>query len=464
MNNKQAKALLSVSLLLTDTLLITLGFALGYWLRANIPLPAQPDNFIPLSAYTPVWVIYVFSVLIVFYFYRLYHMRRANSRVDQAYTIAAAVSIGMLLQVAIVELLLKNTFVDDYPRGILVYAWVTTIVLVIIGREIHRRLTAWARRRDVACDRVLIVGSGEVARAIIQKIQLSPEMGYRIVGIVDNTDRRELLSVPVIGDENQLSEIVDEYAVKEVIIALPEADNHKLLQLTSAAQRGRVNIKVYPDLFQIMTGGVTIDDMGGLPLLDVRDVALHGWKLSLKRLLDIFAAGVGLVLLSPFMLLTAILVKLTSSGPVFYCQERMGLDGRRFYMIKFRSMQANAEADGPGWTVEDDPRQTRLGAWMRAKNWDEIPQLINVLLGDMSLVGPRPERPVYVERFQQSIPRYMERHREKAGMTGWAQVNGLRGDTSIVERTKYDLWYIENWSIWLDLRIILRTIIQSILR
>ncbi|MBN1287123.1 MAG: undecaprenyl-phosphate glucose phosphotransferase [Anaerolineae bacterium] len=464
MSNKQAKALLSVSLLLTDALLVTLGFALGYWLRATIPLPAQPESFVPLSAYTPVWFVYVVSVLVAFYLYRLYHMRRASSRVDQAYTIAAAVSIGTLLQVAVVELLLKNTLFADYPRGILIYAWLTTILLVILGREMHRRLVMRFRRRGVACDRVLIVGSGEIARAIVQKIQLAPDLGYRVVGIIHDADRRELLGVPVVGDESRLSEAVDEYEVDEVIIALPEASSLKLLQLTSAAQRGRVSIKVYPDLFQIMAGGVTIDDLGGLPLLDVRDVALHGWKLSLKRGLDVFGAVAGLVLLSPFMLLTALLVRLSSPGPVFICQERMGLDGRRFYMVKFRSMRQDAEVEGPGWTVENDPRITRLGAWMRAKDWDEILQLINVLLGDMSLVGPRPERPVYVERFQQSIPRYMERHREKAGMTGWAQVNGLRGDTSIVERTKYDLWYIENWSIWLDLRIIIRTIIQIIFR
>jgi exopolysaccharide biosynthesis polyprenyl glycosylphosphotransferase len=195
----------------------------------------------------------------------------------------------------------------------------------------------------------------------------------------------------------------------------------------------------------------------------VRDVALQGWKRSLKRGMDILGASAGLVLLSPFLLLTALLLRLTSPGPVFYCQERMGLDGKRFQIVKFRSMRQDAEAEGPGWTVENDPRVTFLGKWMRKTEWDEITQLINVLVGEMSLVGPRPERPVYVERFQQSIPRYMDRHREKAGMTGWAQVNGLRGDTSIVERTKYDLWYIENWSIWLDIKIIMRTIAQIIL-
>jgi exopolysaccharide biosynthesis polyprenyl glycosylphosphotransferase len=173
--------------------------------------------------------------------------------------------------------------------------------------------------------------------------------------------------------------------------------------------------------------------------------------------MDLFGATVGLIVLSPFLLFVALLIKLDSPGPVFYAQERMGLDGKPFWCIKFRSMCQDAEKDGPGWTTEDDPRRTKLGELLRRTNLDEFPQLINVLLGQMSLVGPRPERPIYVEQFRRSIPRYMERHREKAGITGWAQINGLRGDTSISERLKYDLWYIENWSLWLDIKILLRT-------
>jgi exopolysaccharide biosynthesis polyprenyl glycosylphosphotransferase len=211
-----------------------------------------------------------------------------------------------------------------------------------------------------------------------------------------------------------------------------------------------------------MTGGMSVDDLNGMPMLSVRDVALRGWKLSLKRGMDIVGSFIGLVLLSPAMMLTAILIRLESPGPVFFCQERMGLDGHPFPVIKFRSMRSDAEKDGPGWTTQGDPRITRIGAFMRRTNWDEMPQLINVFFGQMSLVGPRPEQVYYVQKFRESIPRYMERHREKAGMTGWAQVNGLRGDTSIRERTKYDLWYVENWSLWLDLKIVLRTIFQTI--
>ncbi len=465
MKKEQVGALLSTTLILSDALMVALAFAVSYWLRANIPLPTLPLRVEPLTTYLPMMLTQVLSVIIVFYFYRLYHMRRVTSRIDLAYSVFAGVSIGTMMSVALASLLFKNSIFElDYPRGMVIYSWVLSIVFVMFGREIHRQLTLWLRRRGIAQDRVLIVGTGEIARAIIQKIQWSPNLGYQIVGAVNGNTGDELVGVPILGKINDLPRVIDEHQVDEVIIALPEIDRRELVHLITMCQRGSTNVKVFPDVFEIMAGDITIDDLAGLPLLSVRDVALRGWKLSLKRALDLVGAVVGLTLLSPFMLLTAILIKLESPGPAFYCQERMGLDGKPFMMIKFRSMRADAEKNGPGWTVKDDPRRTKIGAWMRKVNWDEIPQLINVLLGEMSLVGPRPERPVYVQRFRQSIPRYMERHREKAGMTGWAQVNGLRGNSSIVERTKYDLWYIENWSIWLDIKIIIRTIIQTITR
>ena len=290
-------------------------------------------------------------------------------------------------------------------------------------------------------------------------------MGYNIVGVISEQvkPKGKMLGIPVIGLYQDLPVLIDAHQVDQVIIALPEAKRAEIVDLITLCQRGRVDIKVYPDMFAYMAGDLNVDDLAGTPLLTVRDIALRGWRLSLKRSLDLLGSFFGLIFLSPLLLLTAGLIRLESRGSVFYAQERMGLDGRPFYMIKFRSMQVNAEAGGPGWTTEDDPRVTRVGRVLRRTSWDEIPQLINVLLGQMSLVGPRPERPVYVYEFRQNIPRYMERDREKAGMTGWAQVNGLRGDTSIAERTSYDLWYVENWSLWLDIRIIIRTVFNIIL-
>jgi Undecaprenyl-phosphate glucose phosphotransferase len=302
---------------------------------------------------------------------------------------------------------------------------------------------------------------------ILQKIRYAPPLGYEVVGFVTRNGTSappvSVLGVPVLGRADDLGRLIDEHAINEVIIALPEASHQEILSVIARCDRSSISIKVFPDVFQFIAGQVGIDDLGGLPLLSVRDVAMRGWKLTLKRAMDVVGSVVGLIFLSPFLLLTALLIKLESPGPVFYAQERMGLDAKPFMMVKFRSMRQDAERDGPGWTTANDPRRTRLGALMRKLNIDELPQLINVLVGEMSLVGPRPERPVYVEQFKKSIPRYMARHREKAGMTGWAQVNGLRGDTSVTERTKYDLWYIENWSLLLDIKILIRTVVQVLI-
>ncbi len=461
--DRRVRGLLRTLLVVSDLAMLVLAFALGYVLRARLPLPAVPVNPPPFSNYMPMLVVHVAMTMIVFYFARMYHQRRAASRFDEAYAIAQNVSIGTLLAVAFESLAFKNSALElDYPRGVVVYAWLLGIVLVVMGRMFYRQLTVRLRDFGIGRENVLLVGSGEVARTIAEKIRWSPTLGLNIVGAVNGEAVSAVGEVPIIGTTAELPEIIDQYEVDEVIIALPEASRHELVQLVSKCQRGKVDIKVYPDIFAYMAGGLTVDDLNGMPLLSVRDVALRGWKLSLKRAIDTVGAFAGLVALSPFMTLTAILIKLESPGPVFFCQERMGLDGHPFPMIKFRSMRADAEKHGPGWTTEDDPRVTRMGRFMRRTNWDEIPQLINVFWGHMSLVGPRPEQPYYVQRFREYIPRYMERHREKAGMTGWAQVNGLRGDTSILERTKYDLWYVENWSLWLDIKIVLRTMIQTV--
>ncbi len=457
------RGLLHLALLGSDALMLAIGFVLGYIARARLPLPALPVNPPPFTSYVPMMIVHVVSILLVFYMARMYHQRRAVSRIDEGYAVAQNVSIGTFLAIAFETLAFKNSALElDYPRGVIIYAWIFGIGLTILGREAHRQIVLRLRDLGLARDNVLIIGSGEVARTIAEKIRWSPHLGYNIVGAVNGTVGERVGDVPIVGSTADLPDLIDRYAVDEVIIALPEASHRELVQLVSKCQRGRVNIKVYPDIFAYIAGGLTVDDLNGMPLLSVRDVALRGWKLSLKRGMDIVGAFAGLVLLSPLLVLVAILIKLESPGPVFFCQERMGLDGRRFPMIKFRTMREDSEKDGPGWTVEGDPRVTRVGAFLRRSNLDELPNLINVLYGQMSLVGPRPEQPYYVEKFREFIPRYMERHREKSGMTGWAQVNGLRGDTSILERTKYDLWYVENWSLWLDIKIVLRTIFQTI--
>lgn len=450
-------------LILTDLLMGALAFALAYGLRRAIPLPDAAEGMGGVVTHVPMALIHVFSLVGVFFFNRLYELSRA-SRVDELSGIVVGSTIGTLMGVALDSLTLRNFVVgQDYSRVMVFYAWVLSIFLVALGRLLNDWLRRYLVRRGWGRRKVVIVGTGDIARMILQKILWTPDLGYDALGVVtmQDSDLDDLLGVPVLGPSARLGEIIESEAADEVIIALPEETDHQeLLWLVSQCERGRVTIRVYPDLFQIMAGAVSIGEMGGLPILTVRDVALTGWRRTSKRVLDIVGAGVGLVILSPLMMLIAALVKLESPGSAFYVQERMGLDARPFPIIKFRSMRADAERHGPGWTTEDDPRRTKVGAFLRKTNLDELPQFINVLLGDMSLVGPRPERPVYVEQFRRSIPRYMERHHEKAGLTGWAQVNGYRGDTSIIERTKYDLWYCENWSIILDIKIIIRTVLQ----
>lgn len=459
MSTYRIRTLYSATLIVLDAIMVSVAFILAYQLRVLIPWPAELANRVPLSDYTGLMAAQVIGVIFVLAFYRQYYLRRAISRVDQFYSVFAGVSIGTMLAVAIAVFTFKNSvFEVDYPRAMIIYAWVLSILLITLGRIAHQVLRNKLRDRGIGKDRLLLVGSGEMAQVIIQRVQWSRHLGYELVGLVNGeTQEGSILGAPILGVPEELPELIEKNKIDEVIIAMPEKGHREVVRVISYCERGRVTIKVFPDFFQFVASEANIDDLGGLPLLSVRDYAMRGYLLIFKRLMDIAGAIVGLVLFSPLMVLTALAIKLESPGPVFFIQERMGLDGRPFEMIKFRSMRHDAEKQGPGWTTENDPRQTKLGSILRKIAVDELPQFINVFLGEMSLVGPRPEQPYYVNLFRESVPRYMERHRERAGMTGWAQVNGLRGDTSIAERTKYDLWYTENWSILLDVKIILRT-------
>ena len=466
LSNDHLKALSTLTLLLADTVMLIVAFVVGYEAREVLPFFPRPEEQPALSRYLPTILVHTATIVVMFYFSQLYHLKRAFSRIEQLRNVIGVVTLGTLLASGTQEFLLQNTAMEAvYPRSLLFYVWFFSVVLTVIGRELHRRGWNVMRRRGVVRDNLLIVGEGDIAHKITEHIRNSPELGYTIVGIVTADEKQgEMLGYPYIGAYGDIPRLIDDRQVEQVIVAQSDYRRGELVELINLCQRGKVDIKVYPDMFSYMAGDLNVDDLGGTPLLTVRDIALRGWKLSLKRALDLIGATVGLVLLSPFMLITVLLIRLESRGSVFYWQVRMGLDGRPFPMIKFRSMRQNAESGGRTWTVENDERVTWLGRHMRRSNWDEIPQLINVLVGHMSLVGPRPERPMYVQQFRRQIPDYMVRHREKSGMTGWAQINGFRGDTSIAQRTEADRFYVENWSLWLDMVIIIRTIWQSFTR
>ncbi len=455
---RQAQFIFTVTLLGTDVAMTCLAFFLAYLLR---PREATPNQVIaPFTYYVGMMALSVAALVIIFFFYKLYHLRRGTSRLDELYSIFPAVSISVIAGVAFTAFVYRADF--DYPRVMIAYFWAWALVLIGLGRLMHSTVRSTLYTRGWGESRVLVVGAGEAGTMILEKIRVSPHLGYHPIGFLDDERAGQIVQgLPVLGKLDQLGDVVQHHRIAEVIIALPEASHQDLLSVISRCEDGRVSIKVFPDVFQIMASEVNVGDLNGLPLLTMRDVALRGWRLTAKRIMDVIVSAIVLVFISPLMIAISVLVKLDSRGPALYAQERMGLDAKPFPCLKFRSMRVDAEAEtGPVWATQDDPRRTHVGAWLRKVSFDELPQFINVLLGDMSLVGPRPERPVFVEQFRQLVPRYMERHQEKAGITGWAQVNGLRGESSIWERTKYDLYYIENWSLWFDIKIMLLTLFK----
>ena len=438
------------------------GFLLAYWLRHKIGLGGVFIDFQPTN-YLTIIVLSTGALLLAFYNKGLYRLKRGSSKIDEIYRICAATFLGLVMAVFLNSALLGPTF--QYSRIILVYALILIIGLASLVRLVFGGLVAFLRRLGVAQVRILIVGSGDAANRIVRRVQAAPELGYGIVGLVYDgatpPETADLPGVAVLGHLDLLTEIVRREQVDELIITVTGVSQDELYELIARCDDLPVNVRIYPEAFQLITTNeVTISPLTGLPLLSVKDVALRGLNRVIKRGMDIVFSAIILILVSPIMLFVALAIKLSEPRePVFFTQERVGLDGKPFTILKFRSMRFVPKAPEEGWTTANDPRRTALGRFIRRFSLDELPQFINVLLGDMSIVGPRPEQIKFVEQFSQRIPRYMRRHREKAGLTGWAQVNGLRGDTSIAERTRYDLYYVENWSVLFDLKIMLKTVL-----
>ena len=369
----------------------------------------------------------------------------------------AGVSVGTLFAVAMVSFALLGIL--ELSRLMVVYAWFLSVLMVSGGRALVALVEATLRRHGIGNKRILIIGSGPPAHIVLDKIRRSPELGYTVIGFLDEYGLPGFSSeLPILGSIADVASIVRSNSVDEVIVALSRSSSEAVLEIMDLLGSSEVEVKFLPDIAQMVTQDAGIDDLNGLPLVAIRQSRLRGKNIAIKRAMDVVVSMIVLVFFSPLLTLISLLVKAESRGPVFYVQQRVGKDGNVFPCIKFRSMIADAEANtGPVWAHPEDDRKTRIGGWLRRFSVDEFPQFVNVLLGHMSVVGPRPERPVFVQEFSSRIPQYMERHAEKSGITGWAQVNGLRGNTSIEERTKYDLWYVENWSPVLDLKIMLKT-------
>ncbi len=455
--------ILGFSLLFSDLIAINASFVGIYIFH----IPEILDNGLLLPAdFAPVRL-FLLLLNLAFSFALsangLYALRRGASRIDEAYKVFMAISLATVLGLVINALLPQFGSADlPWTPMILVLSWLTAIFSTIALRLLHRRVVFRLRaHHDIDTRRALIVGTAEPGRLVWATIRHTPALGYRVQGFVSDEHPVGTLidDLPVLGSTNQLNRVIQITQAAEVLVALTNNSQSDLLEIVHLAEDQAVSIRIYPDTFQLITNNeVSIGDLNGLPLVSVKNAALDNpLNQLLKRILDLLLACLILVATAPLLLLLAVLVKLDSEGPVFFLQARVGMDGKPFYMLKFRTMRTDAEAQGPGWTKPADPRVTRLGSFLRRSSLDELPQFINVLLGEMSIVGPRPEQPKWVEQFRQQVPRYMRRHKEKAGITGWAQVNGFRGDTSIEERTRYDLYYIENWSLLFDIKIIVRT-------
>jgi len=388
----------------------------------------------------------------------LYQPLRGKSKAGEFFLILKVTSISVLILTAITFFYREFS----YSRIVVVYFWVLATLIMPFSHWLVRETLSLVHGRGWNLQKILVVGAGELGQTVVEKLNLHPEIGFQVVGyLTQHTEKvgQTLHGVPVLGEYDSVSKVIRENDVDQLFIALPLKAQDKLEQVLKYLGEETVDVKVVPDLLQYMNIHSGVEELDGLPIVNLAESPLYGWNIVIKRTSDIILSSLAIIVTSPLMLLIAALVKMESPGPVFFRQERVGLDRRVFWMLKFRSMKMEAEkSTGPVWAKENDERRTRIGVFLRKTSLDELPQLFNVLRGEMSLVGPRPERPVFIEDFKQSIPNYMLRLKMKAGLTGWAQVNGWRGNTSLQKRIDCDLYYIKNWSLFFDLKIIFMTL------
>ena len=448
--------LFATAIFLLDGVLIAVAWLAAYWLRFfALGIPA-PLGIPPLSLYLWFGAVMVPIALLVLRTMRIYRSSRTARLGEELFAILK----GTIAVVALAGL--ASFFARGELSRVLLAVFGVVMAALLGGSRVLLRIVLRAMRRAGHNLRhVLIVGIGEPAQAFIRKVQGHPDYGLAVTGLVAPTPAsagETIAGLPVVGSIGELRAVVESRGIDLVYLALARSEWREEEAALDQLSDSTAAVRLVPDLARAFTLNATVDDFDGMPVVRVTETPDQGWNGLLKRGFDVACSALGLVLLSPLMLAVALWVRLDSPGPVFYGQERVGFNGRRFRMWKFRTMRVDAESAGPGWTRPDDPRRTGAGEILRKLSLDELPQLWNVLCGEMSLVGPRPERPMYVEQFRTAIPRYMLRHHVKAGITGWAQVNGLRGDTPLDQRIEYDLYYIRNWSLGFDVAILLRTL------
>lgn len=443
-----------------DAAVMVAAWLASYWVRFTIePIPVT-KGFPLFSSYASLSPLVAVLWISVFALMRVYESRRMLGRLNELRLIWKAHGVALLGFIAVTYMFEEY----KYSRVVMLnFALLGGVALGVFRMSLRGALRS-LRARGFNLRYVLAVGEGSAMESLIERLDQFPELGLRVKGVVarQGSPLQSVGGVPVLGHFGEISELIARTHVDEVLIALPASQTEDLNRLLGLLADETLDIRVIPDVLRYVTLRCGIEEFDGVPIVRINDSPLIGWGAWAKRLTDVVLAAVAFVLLLPLLGLLALLVKLTSPGPVLYVQERMGLDGRSFPMLKFRSMCIDAEGDsGPIWAERTDARRTTFGTLLRKTSLDELPQLWNVLLGHMSLVGPRPERPVFVHRFRKEIPHYMLRHKVRAGITGWAQVNGWRGNTSLDRRIECDLFYIRNWSYMLDLKILVLTLLKG---
>ncbi|MDO8142612.1 MAG: undecaprenyl-phosphate glucose phosphotransferase [Candidatus Brocadiales bacterium] len=457
MLKKHSKFFESV-LLLMDWATLSVSWVLSYYLRFYSGVIPVYKGIPPFKIYLTLLIFMIPLWSVVFKTFGLYRPRRVSTRLSEVIDIGKASTFAILIFISLTFLFRQY----EFSRVTFFYFWFINIVFLSLTRIVFREFLRFLRQKGYNQRYALIAGTEKLGQDLVTKLRKHPELGIQISGFLtsdSNNVGNDIQGIKVIGKYSDVRELIVTRGIDIIFVALPFHAHNQLKEVLEWIGDETVSIMVLPDLFEFVTLRGSVSEFEGMPLISLRDTPLYGWNIIVKRVLDVVFSSLVLILTAPAMLIIAILVKLTSKGPLLFKQERMGLDGKTFNMLKFRTMSVDAEeVTGPVWTKKDDPRCTGIGKLLRRTSLDELPQFFNVLRGDMSIVGPRPERPVFIDNFRGTIPKYMLRHKMKAGITGWAQVSGWRGNTSLEKRIEYDLYYIENWSLNFDLKIIWLTV------
>ncbi len=447
---------------LLDALVIFISYLIAYLIMYY-----NDDAILALSTqvYFSALIIIIPLFLILYEFFELYTPKRISGRRSEIANISKANTIGVLIVTLALYLGGKNMNMHHFSRRLVIIFYIPTNVLMVFERGFIRSFLMSIRTKGYNQKHVLLIGYSRAAEGYIDRVKQNPEWGYNIRGILDDHKERGYCynGVKVIGTISNLHMILEMNVLDEIAITLSIKEYEHLEAIVNDCEKSGVHTKFIPDYNNFIPTIPYIEDLQGLPVINIRHVPLTELHNAyIKRIVDIFGAIFGIMVFSPVMIVTAILVKLTDGGPIIYAQERVGLHNKPFKMYKFRSMAVQKPSEEKSkWTTPNDPRVTAVGRFIRKTSIDEMPQFFNVLSGNMSLVGPRPERPFYVEKFREEIPHYMIKHQVRPGLTGWAQVNGFRGDTSIQKRIDHDLYYIENWTLGFDFKIMFLTIFKG---